>query len=169
MRITFEEKAGRKEILMNGKGMNSFDPASLCQVAIVVKNINETVKFYEEMFGIGPFEIMEVDFSDASYYGQKAGYRGKRAFAQLGPVTLELIECYEGKTVQEDFLREKGEGLHHIGFLVKDLKKCEEEAEKKGLKVIQGFKRKDGSGFAYFDSNRVGGVIFEIIEQPIQK
>jgi len=52
--------------------------------------------------------------------------------------------------------------------MVKNLKKCEEEAAKRGLKVIQGFKRKDGSGFAYFDSNRVGGVIFEIIEQPAQ-
>lgn len=153
---------------MSGKGMNGFDPASLCQVAIVVQSIDETVKFYEEMFGIGPFKIMEVDFSDATYYGQKAGYRGKRAFAQLGPVTLELIECYSGKTVQADFLREKGEGLHHIGFFVKDLKKCEAEAEKKGLKIIQGFKRKDGSGFAYLDSNRIGGVIFEIIEQPAQ-
>jgi methylmalonyl-CoA/ethylmalonyl-CoA epimerase len=160
--------SGKKGNLMNRKGMNSFDPDSLCQVAIVVKSIDETVKFYEEMFGIGPFEIIEVNFSDATYYGQKAGYRGKRGFAQLGPVTLELIECYEGKTVQEDFLREKGEGLHHIGFLVKDLKKCEEEAEKKGLRIIQGYKRKDGSGFAYLDSNRIGGTIFEIIEQATQ-
>ena len=151
------------------KGMENFNPAGFCQVAIVVKSIDETVRFYEEMFGIGPFEIIEVDFADATYYGQKAGYRGKRGFAQMGPVTLELIECYEGKTVQEDFLREKGEGLHHIGFMVKDLKRCEEEAAKKGLKVIQGFKRKDGSGFAYFDSNRVGGVIFEMIEAPPEK
>jgi methylmalonyl-CoA/ethylmalonyl-CoA epimerase len=154
---------------MTQKGMESFNPTSFCQVAIVVKSIDETVKFYEEMFGIGPFEIIEVDFADATYYGQKAGYRGKRGFAQMGPVTLELIECYDGKTVQEDFLREKGEGLHHIGFMVKDLKRCEEEAAKKGLKVIQGFKRKDGSGFAYFDSDRVGGVIFEVIEAPPEK
>ena len=48
---------------MPKKGMDSFDPASLCQVAIVVKSIDETVKFYEEMFGIGPFEIIEVGIS----------------------------------------------------------------------------------------------------------
>lgn len=154
---------------MPTKGITSFDPSALCQVAIVVKSIDETVKFYTEVFGIGPFEIREVDFPNARYYGQKAGYRGKRAFAKLGPVTLELIELIEGKTIHEDFLKEKGEGLHHIGFAVKDLKKCEGEAEKLGLKVIQGMKREDGSGFAYLDSDRIGGAMFELIQWPVQK
>ena len=154
---------------MPNKGMTSFDPSALCQVAIVVRSIDETVKFYTEVFGIGPFEIREVDFPNATYYGQKAGYRGKRAFAKLGPVTLELIELIEGKTVHEDFLKEKGEGLHHIAFAVKDLKRCEEEAEKLGLKVIQGMKREDGSGFAYLDSDRIGGTMFELIQWQAQK
>src|SRR3990170_8001026 len=123
---------------MQTQGITSFDPSALCQVAVVVKSVDETVKFYTEVFGVGPFEILEINFPNATYHGQQAGYRGKRAFAKLGPVTLELIELIEGKTVHEDFLREKGEGLHHLGFTVKDLKKCEEEAEKIGLKVIQG-------------------------------
>jgi len=154
---------------MANKGMTSFDPSALCQVAIVVKSVDETVKFYTEVFGIGPFEIREVDFPNATYYGRKAGYRGKRAFAKLGPVTLELIELIEGKTVHEDFLKEKGEGLHHIGFAVKDLKRCEEEAEKLGLKVIQGMRREDGSGFAYLDSDRIGGAMFELIQWQAEK
>ena len=154
---------------MTVKGISSFDPSRLCQVAIVVKSIDETVKFYTEVFGIGPFEIREFDFPNATYYGRKAGYRGKRAFANLGPVTLELIELIDGKTVHEDFLKEKGEGLHHIGFLVEDLKKCEEEAEKLGLKVVQGIKREDGSGFAYVDSDRIGGAMFELIQRPAPK
>jgi catechol 2,3-dioxygenase-like lactoylglutathione lyase family enzyme len=154
---------------MANKGMTSFDPSGLCQVAIVVRNIDKTVKFYTEVFGIGPFEIREVDFPNATYYGRKAGYRGKRAFAKLGPVTLELIEIIEGKTVHEDFLKEKGEGLHHIAFAVKDLKRCEEEAQKLGLKVIQGMKREDGSGFAYLDSDRIGGAMFELIQWQAQE
>ncbi len=149
---------------MAAKGMTSFDPSTLCQVAIVVKSIDETVKFYTEVFGIGPFEIREVHFPHATYYGQKGGYRGKRAYAKLGSVTLELIELIDGKTVHEAFLKEKGEGLHHLGFEVKDLKKCEEEAEKLGLKVVQGMKREDGSGFIYLDSDRVGGTMFELIQ-----
>jgi methylmalonyl-CoA/ethylmalonyl-CoA epimerase len=154
---------------MPTKGIRSFDPANLCQIAIVVKSIDETVKFYTEVFGFGPFEIREVEYPTATYQGQKAGYRGKRAFAQLGPVTLELIELIDGKTVHEDFLREKGEGLQHIGFAVEDLTKCEEEAAALGLKVVQGFRREDGSGFAYLDSDRIGGTMFELIQRPAKK
>lgn len=151
---------------MPNEGSGPFDPASIFQVGIVVKNIDEIVKFYGEVFGIGPFEIREVNYPTATFYGEKAGYRGKRAFAQLGPVTFELIELIEGKTVHEAFLKEKGEGLHHLGFLVKDLKGIVEEAERRGLKVIQEFTREDGSGFAYLDSDRIGGVIFELIQRP---
>ena len=46
---------------MPSKGIRSFDPANLCQIAIVVKSIDETVKFYTEVFGMGPFEIRNVE------------------------------------------------------------------------------------------------------------
>ncbi len=149
--------------------LTSFNPATLSQVGIVVKNIDATVKFYSEVFGIGPFEIREVSFPNATYYGENAGYRGKRAFAQMGPITLELIELIEGRTIHEDFLKEKGEGIHHLGFAVKDLARCEEEARKAGLKIVQSMKRPDGSGFAYVDSDRIGGAMFEFIQRQDSK
>ncbi len=154
---------------MSDKRISTFDPSKIFQLGIVVKSIEKTVKFYEEVFGIGPFEIREVNFPTATFYGEIAGYRGKRAFATLGPITFELIELIEGKTIQEAFLKEKGEGIHHIGFAVPDLKKIVKEAEAQGLKVTQGFTRQDGSGFAYLDSDQVGGVVFELIQRPSQK
>ena len=153
-----EKKAGaRAEI---------FQPSSLCQIGIVVKNIDQTLKFYENMFGFGPFEVRDVDYPNATYYGMTAGYRGKRAFFHLGPIQIELIELKDGNTIHEDFLREKGEGLHHLGFEVKDLEEAKRKAEKYGLKVIQSFARPDGSGFAYLDSDKVGGVFMELIQRP---
>jgi len=154
---------------MPSKESAPFDPEKIFQLGIVVKNIDETIQFYKEVFGIGPFEIREVNYPNAIYYGQKAGYRGKRAFAKLGPLTFELIELIEGKTIHEAFLKEKGEGLHHIGFEVRDLRDSVQQAERRGLKVIQGFTREDGSGFAYLDSDRIGGVIFELIQRPTQR
>lgn len=149
---------------MTNKINSPFDPANICQVGIVVKSIDETVKFYSEAFGIGPFEIREVSYPDATYFGEKAGYRGKRAFAKVGPVTFELIELIDGKTIHEAFLKEKGEGLHHLGFEVKNLQAAVKKAEKLGFKIIQGWQREDGLGFSYLDSDRTGGVIFELIQ-----
>jgi len=38
-----------------------------------------------------------------------------------------------------------------------------------GLKVTQGWQREDGLGFAYLDSDKIGGVIFEMIQWPAQQ
>ena len=124
-----------------------------------------TVKYYKEVFGLGPFEIREVAYPTATYYGEKAGYRGKRAFFYLGPIQIELIELVDGKTIHEDFLKEKGEGVHHIAFQVPDLETAKAKAVEAGLKVIQDFTRPDGSGFAYLDSDKIGGVFFELIQR----
>jgi len=142
-----------------------FEPSRFCQVGIVVKSIDETIKYFEKVFGFGPFEIRQVDYPNATYYGEIAGYRGKRAFFYLGPIQIELIELIDGKTIHEAFLKEKGEGVHHIAFEVDNLEKSKWNAEKAGLKVIQSFTRPDGSGFAYLDTDRTGGIIFELIQR----
>jgi catechol 2,3-dioxygenase-like lactoylglutathione lyase family enzyme len=156
-----EQKPGRENEI--------FPSSGFCQVGIVVKSIDETIKYYEETFGFGPFEIREVDYPKATYYGEPAGYRGKRAFFYLGPIQVELIELKDGKTIHEGFLKEKGEGIHHIAFQVKNLEEGKRKAKKAGLKVIQGFARPDGGGFAYLDSDKIGGVVFELIQRPPEK
>jgi catechol 2,3-dioxygenase-like lactoylglutathione lyase family enzyme len=138
---TIQEK-GKERAMEEQKPKNLiFPPSSFCQVGIVVKNIDDTIDYYKEKFGFGPFEIREVDYPNATYYGETAGYRGKRAFFYLGPIQIELIELRDGKTL----------------------------AGQAGLKVIQSFTRSDGSGFAYLDSDRIGGVLFELIQRPPQK
>ena len=144
-------------------GKSILESSCFCQIGIVVRNIDETIKFYEEAFGFGPCEVKYVDYPDATYYGEVAGYRGKRAFFHLGPIEIELIELVDGKTIHEDFLKKHGEGLNHIGFEVKDLNKSRENAKNAGFQIIQDFTRPDGSGFAYLDTDRTGGVIFELI------
>ncbi len=142
-----------------------FEPSRFCQVGVVVKSIDETIKYFEKLFGFGPFEMRQVDYPNATYYGKIAGYRGKRAFFYLGPIQIELIELIDGKTIHEAFLKEKGEGVHHIAFEVDNLEKSTWNAEKAGLKVIQSFTRPDGSGFAYLDTGKTGGIIFELIQR----
>jgi methylmalonyl-CoA/ethylmalonyl-CoA epimerase len=154
---------------MNTSTERIFDPSKLCQIGIVVKNIEETLKYYQETFGMGPFDVRYVDYPTAGYFGEQAGYRGKRAFFHLGPIEIELIELIDGKTIHEAFLKEKGEGIHHIGFEVKDLRQAMDSANRQGLRVIQHFMKEDGSGFAYLDSDKKGGVIFELLVYPSQK
>ncbi len=154
---------------MNKKQAKIITPENFCQIGIVVKSIDETIRYYKKAFGFGPFEIRYVDYPTATYYGKLAGYRGKRAFFNLGPIQIELIELIDGKTIHESFLKERGEGLHHLGFQTQDLKEGGKKAEEAGFRVIQSFTRSDGSGFAYLDSDKVGGVIFELIQRPTKR
>jgi methylmalonyl-CoA/ethylmalonyl-CoA epimerase len=148
------------------QGNKIIAPEDLYQIGIVVKDIDETIKYYEKLFGFGPFEIRYVDYPTATYYGKVAGYRGKRAFFFLGPIQIELIELVDGKTIHEDFLREKGEGLNHLGFRVDNIEEAKKRADELGFKVIQSFTRPDNTGgFAYIDSDKIGGVIFEMSEK----
>ena len=142
-----------------------FSPERFHHLGIVVRNIDETIAYYEKSFGFGPFEIRYVDYPTATYYGQVSGYSGKLAFFFMGPVQIELIELVDGKTIHEDFLREKGEGLHHLGFWVDNIEESTKRAEALGYRVIQSYTRRDGTGFAYLDSDKIGGVLFEILQK----
>jgi len=144
-----------------------FEPSRFCHIGVVVKNIDETIRYYEKEFGFGPFEIRYVEFSNATYYGEIAGYRGKRAYFHVGPVEIELIELIDGKTIHQDFLEEKGDGIHHIAFYVDDVGKSKKNADKAGFKITQSAAHPDGGGFAYLDTDKTGGVIIEMVQRRV--
>jgi methylmalonyl-CoA/ethylmalonyl-CoA epimerase len=84
------------------------------------------------------------------------------AFAYIGPLQIELVQCTEGRIFQSRFLNAWGEGVHHIGFYVDDV-----DAEVKNL-VSQGVKLfiHDPGRFAYLDAGGAGGAIFELMQRP---
>jgi len=63
-------------------------------------------------------------------------------------------------------LETKGEGINHLGFLVDDIDREVAKLVKKGFKVISSGKFLTGGGFAYFDTGKVGGILFELIQWP---
>ncbi|MDD5083060.1 MAG: VOC family protein [Dehalococcoidales bacterium] len=66
--------------------------------------------------------------------------------------------------VEVDFLKNKGEGVHHVAFTVDDLAAETAKLAAKGIPCITRVKRSTGGAFAYFDFTRVGNVIIELIQ-----
>ncbi|MBI4830427.1 MAG: VOC family protein, partial [Candidatus Lindowbacteria bacterium] len=83
------------------------------QVGIVVRDVDECVRSYEKIFGEGAFVTVEGEEPATLADGREVAIKGKLAFAQLGPVQIELIEIKEGPSIHVDFLRTNGEGIHH--------------------------------------------------------
>ncbi|MDD5748956.1 MAG: VOC family protein [Actinomycetota bacterium] len=149
------------------KGNSNLKVPWLGQVGIVVKDMDSATKYYEETFGIGPWSVFEGDAEFCVDRGSETKFRGKMGLALCGTVQIELIQIIEGKTVHTDFLEEHGEGIHHIGFFVRDLEKRLEAAKNEGIEVLHrgtlnqlGLRIK----YAYLDTRKTGGVIIEYIE-----
>ncbi len=147
----------------------------IAQIALVVKDLDETVKKYHEVFGIGPwhFYTYEKPFvKKMTYKGEDADYSVRIALSYFGPMRIELIEVKEGDTVYGDFIKEHGYGVQHLGLLVEDMQVAIRQAAEAGYTVTQ-----DGSGFgpdgdghyAYLDTEDEFGVTFELIERPARR
>lgn len=135
------------------------------QIGIVVEDVDKAVEFYSSVFGWGPFEIREFDNRGFIYRGRPVDCRLKMGFVRSGSVEIELIQVLEGEAPYTDFLREKGEGLHHLRFQVDDLDGMVAELAREGIEpeFHKSFPEL-GIKFAYLSSDKIGGVIFELIE-----
>jgi len=87
----------------------------------------------------------------------------KIALAQPGPVEIELIQVLEGETPHTEFLKEKGEGIHHLGFHVDDLDGMLAALAKEGIEPVF-YKTFSWMTVAYLNTDKVGGVMIELIE-----
>jgi 4-hydroxyphenylpyruvate dioxygenase-like putative hemolysin len=141
--------------------------SNLHHISIVVKDIGEAVKFYTSI-GIGPFtdyppmkEYVKLKVPDTEGF-----YNLMIKVARCGPVQLQLIQPGEGESLYKDFLREKGEGVYHIGFVVDDIDQADAEAGKLGLEALSIGRREDGSGFSYLDTAQKAGVTLLIRQSP---
>ena len=131
------------------------------QIGVVVEDVDRTIAFYESTFGIGPWDIREVGAPNVWDRGEEKQIKARLAFADLGQVEIELIQILEGDSLHLAFLREHGEGLHHLGFFVKDFAAKLEQAKAMGFEVLQV--DPFGQAYAYLDTRQPGGIIFELI------
>ena len=89
----------------------------------------------------------------------------------ISPTTpqIELVQPREGPSIYEEWLAQRGEGLHHLGFWVDSLTDAAAEFTASGYEAIQtgaGYGLDGDGGYSYFDTSAELGVILELIEVP---
>ncbi len=125
-------------------------------VAIVVKNLDETLPLYESLFGAKPAKIETLPA------------QGVRAallpMAQGGEI--ELLEPINPESGVAKFLESRGEGIHHICLEVDNIDQELNRLAEKGVQLIdkQGRPGLAGKiGFIHPKSTR--GVLFELAQK----
>ena len=135
----------------------------LYEVAYVVKSVDKTVEYYQSM-GMGPLgtKVLEMD---SVYKGKKGKCKIKIGYLQ-GTVNLVLMEVLEGETPFGEFLKKRGEGLQHLGFVVKDMNEALAALAKAGVKPSLTTTMPGRAELAYMDTTKIGGAMFELC-QPL--
>ncbi len=147
--------------------MKNLKNENLCQVGIVVKDVEKAAKRYSELLGVDMPNIIETD----SYKIAKTEYMGKpteaRAKIALIPInekmTVEFIEPIGEPSTWNDFKNNKGEGIHHLAFFVDNMKETVDEFKNDGIDLIQKGEF-TGGRYAYMGTENQFGFILELLE-----
>ena len=131
------------------------NPTHIEHIGIAVSNLENSILFYERIFGLKCYKIEEV-----------ADQRVRTAFFMVGQTKIELLESTDPEGPIGKFIEKKGEGIHHIAFSVENIEEKLIEAEKAGIILIDNKPRKGAEGLdiAFLHPKSTSGVLIEICE-----
>ncbi len=144
--------------------MSQINAETICQIAIVVKDIEQTAQNYAEIFGVKTPEIFLVPPPEEThilYRGKPTATRAKLCVFKMGAIVLELTEPDEEPSSWKEFLEQKGEGVHHIGFVVNDREATLDFLNQRGIPVRHTGVYPGGS-YTFVDSEAQLGVLLNL-------
>ena len=134
------------------------------QIGFVVRDCEKTAKVYVDKYGIGPWEIYGPDcLKDVTQYGKPCPMQIKVASCFMGDVELELIEPLDDISMYADFLKEHGEGMHHLA-MESDFGRAMEFCKEKDIPVTLAGEFGTGEFYAYMDDSKETKCIVELYD-----
>jgi len=103
---------------------NLATPIPISQVALVVNDLEKSLREYTETMGWGPWNIYEYKpprIHDILVHGAPQEFTWIGAEAPVGSTYIELLQPLEGPSIFRQFIEQRGEGLHHIGYWAKTM------------------------------------------------
>jgi methylmalonyl-CoA/ethylmalonyl-CoA epimerase len=140
------------------------------QIGVVVADVDQATKYLTEIFGIGPFRIVDWPPEGRTdikkfYHGEPGDFTARMAFAELGPVELELIQPVSGESIWADFLRDHGGGIHHLRFNVNDIEPVQDYLAQHDIVPAQhGSGIRPGTLWMNFGSEDKIGFVMEVMK-----
>jgi hypothetical protein len=138
----------------------------VAQIALVVRDLDALLERWIAV-GYGPWRVYEYgeNLARRRYRGSDGTYAMLLAVSDTSP-QIELIQPLAGPSIYEDWLTERGEGLHHVGLLVDgDFDAAVERLVAAGFPVIQSgdFGPLHDGRFSYHDTQAALGMIVELV------
>ena len=123
-------------------------------VAIVVKDIDESLKFWATALGLELHHVEDVP-SQAS----------KVAFIPVGESEIELVQPTTEDSGMAAYLEKRGEGMHHLCIEVGDIEAKMQELKDAGIRLINDVPQVlPGRKMAFIHPKSASGVLVELYE-----
>lgn len=123
-------------------------------VAIVVRDIEESLKFWEDSLGL-KLDHIEVVPSQNS----------RVAFFPVGGSEIELVQPTNSESGLAAYLEKRGEGLHHLCMEVDDIGAKLAELKEKGVRLInEEAEVLPGRKMAFLHPKAGNGVLIELYQ-----
>lgn len=137
------------------------------QIGYVVRDLEAAMKHWTEMMGVGPFfHLDRTRLIDFRYRGEPSDMVISAAFAQCGPMQIELIQQHnDAPSMYRDFLDEGREGQQHIAFWAEPERfdALLAQAQQKGYTVCMSAATVDVTGrIVYFEQHDHPGTVIEL-------
>lgn len=125
-------------------------------VAVAVRSIENSLKFYRDVLGLEHMGNEEV-----------AEQRVSVAVLRAGETRVELLEPTAPDSPVARFIDKKGEGLHHIALRVDGIEAELARLAAGGIRLIDSKPRTgaEGARIAFVHPASSGGVLLELVER----
>lgn len=149
--------------------MVPFLPSSLAlkvfQVAYAVHDIQAAQRFFGEMLGVKRFLFIEnAVMKEQIYRGQPVECRQHIAFGYADTMQIELVQTIAGENTFTEFLRERGQGVHHLGIQVQDLNQATRAmTEQHGFELVESGAIGHATRFSFLDTRPAIGTYIELV------
>lgn len=142
------------DVHLNGELLKMSAIKKINHVAIVVENIEESLKFWQEGFGLKLDHIEDVP-----------SQKSLVAFLPIGDIEIELVQPTSQDTGMAKFLEKRGEGLHHLCIEVQDIEAVLNTLKEKGIRLIDETPSVlPGRKMAFIHPKSANGVLVELYE-----
>ncbi len=138
----------------------------LHHIGLVVRDCDAATSYYKAFLGIKSFFTYNVPPMPSSLvYGKPTPFELRVGYATLGNMLFELLQPLDRVSPQSHFLEERGEGIHHLGFLVPSVDDYLAKIEGKGLHILAetGVPSMNVKT-VYLGGDSLGGTVLELMQ-----
>lgn len=131
-------------------------PIQIEHIAIAVKDLESSLKFYVEQLGLvcTGYETVESE-------------QVRTAFLQIGQSHLELLEAISSHSPIAKFIEKHGEGIHHLALSVENLAEYVAKLKEKGVQPVYETPKigANNSLITFLHPQQTGGVLIELCQR----